>query len=207
MRKILIIAWSDFRQTVFTRTFLISVVLMPVVLFGVLMIEIFSVRNVDLKDRRIAVIDGTGQLYGTIVKEAEKRNRGGRVFRRSSGGMDQVAPRYLLESSPAEGRAIADIEIALSERVRRGELSAFAIIGNDVMVPGGGRTHRVAYYSNAPTKAIGLMKKMLNKSYNSTLDEMLEYEAYCQEIAGRSEDYKEGVKAFLEKRAPRFTGK
>ncbi len=63
------------------------------------------------------------------------------------------------------------------------------------------------YYKSAPTKAIGLMKKMLNKSHNSTLDEMLEYEAYCQEIAGRSEDYKEGVNAFLEKRAPKFTGK
>jgi 2-(1,2-epoxy-1,2-dihydrophenyl)acetyl-CoA isomerase len=62
------------------------------------------------------------------------------------------------------------------------------------------------YYSQAPTKAIGLMKKMLQKSYNSSLDEMLEYEAYCQEIAGRSNDYKEGVSAFNEKRKPKFSG-
>lgn len=63
------------------------------------------------------------------------------------------------------------------------------------------------YYKNAPTKAIGLMKKMLNKSGNSTLDEMLEYEKHCQEIAGSSSDYKEGVTAFLEKRQAGFTGK
>ncbi|MCB0494950.1 MAG: enoyl-CoA hydratase/isomerase family protein [Cyclobacteriaceae bacterium] len=63
------------------------------------------------------------------------------------------------------------------------------------------------YYKNAPTKAIGLMKKMLNKSGNSTLDEMLEYEKQCQEIAGSSSDYKEGVTAFLEKRKAAFTGK
>ena len=62
------------------------------------------------------------------------------------------------------------------------------------------------YYSQAPTKAIGLMKKMLQKSYNASLDDMLEYEAYCQEIAGRSNDYKEGVNAFNEKRKPKFTG-
>lgn len=62
------------------------------------------------------------------------------------------------------------------------------------------------YYATAPTKAIGLMKKMLNKSFNSDLDTMLEYEAYCQEIAGRSKDNKEGVKAFIEKRKPNFTG-
>ncbi len=63
-----------------------------------------------------------------------------------------------------------------------------------------------AWYAQAPTKAIGLMKKMLNKSQHATLDEMLEYEAYCQEIAGNSHDYKEGTTAFLEKRKPAFKG-
>jgi 2-(1,2-epoxy-1,2-dihydrophenyl)acetyl-CoA isomerase len=63
------------------------------------------------------------------------------------------------------------------------------------------------YFANAPTRAIGLLKKMLNKSANSSLEEMLEYEAYCQEIAGNTLDYQEGVKAFLEKRRPVFLGK
>src|SRR5690606_31195556 len=63
------------------------------------------------------------------------------------------------------------------------------------------------YYAKAPTKAIAMMKKMLNKSFHSDLDTMLEYEAFCQELAGRSDDYKEGVKAFNERRTPVFTGK
>lgn len=61
-------------------------------------------------------------------------------------------------------------------------------------------------YANGPTKAYGLTKKMLNKSFNSDLETMLEYEAQCQEIAGNSVDYKEGVQAFIEKRKPAFRG-
>ncbi len=62
------------------------------------------------------------------------------------------------------------------------------------------------YYSNAPTKSIGMIKAMLNKASYSDLETMLQYEAYCQEIAGNSEDYKEGVTAFNEKRKAEFKG-
>lgn len=62
------------------------------------------------------------------------------------------------------------------------------------------------FYEKAPTKAIAMMKKMLNQSFQSDLDTMLQQEAYHQEIAGNTEDYKEGVSAFNEKRKAKFTG-
>lgn len=58
-----------------------------------------------------------------------------------------------------------------------------------------------------PTKAYSLIKKMLNYSSSASLERSLEYEAYMQEIAGRTEDAQEGIKAFIGKRAPSFRGR
>ena len=56
-------------------------------------------------------------------------------------------------------------------------------------------------------RGIGLIKRAVNRANLASLEQNLEYEAQLQEIAGRSADYDEGVKAFLEKRVPVFTGK
>ncbi len=61
--------------------------------------------------------------------------------------------------------------------------------------------------AKAPTKSIGLIKRTLNKALSSDLDSLLDYEAYIQEIASLTEDHKEGVQAFLEKRPAQFKGK
>lgn len=58
----------------------------------------------------------------------------------------------------------------------------------------------------APTGAIGRIKKMINTSFSNTLEEQLEFEHKCQIESGQSEDFKEGVTAFFEKRAPQFSG-
>ena len=56
-------------------------------------------------------------------------------------------------------------------------------------------------------RSTGLIKRALNRSLLPELEAQLEYEAELQEIAGRSADYDEGVRAFLEKRSPVFSGK
>jgi len=61
--------------------------------------------------------------------------------------------------------------------------------------------------SEGPTKAYGLIKKALNASAGNTLDAQLDLERDLQREAGLSEDYREGVAAFMQKRKPVFKGK
>ena len=61
--------------------------------------------------------------------------------------------------------------------------------------------------ANMPTKALGLIKELLNKSITNTLEQQLELEGKLQIKAALSEDYTEGVNAFMEKRKPIFKGK
>lgn len=57
-----------------------------------------------------------------------------------------------------------------------------------------------------PTLGLGLTKQAIYANFTATLPEALEREAQLQNIAGRSHDFKEGVRAFMEKRTPNYRG-
>lgn len=59
--------------------------------------------------------------------------------------------------------------------------------------------------AEGPVRAFGLAKRDFNRAVLDNLADALDYEADMQEIAGRGEEHKEGVRAFLEKRLPRYT--
>ena len=60
--------------------------------------------------------------------------------------------------------------------------------------------------ANMPTKALGLIKKLMNQSVTNNLDQQLQLESDLQIEASSTNDYNEGVTAFVEKRKPVFKG-
>jgi len=63
------------------------------------------------------------------------------------------------------------------------------------------------HLASQPTKGLALIKRAINASWNNSFDEQLDLERDLQTLAGRTDDYREGVAAFMEKRQPNFTGK
>jgi len=61
--------------------------------------------------------------------------------------------------------------------------------------------------ANGPTQAYALIKELMYKSLESDLETSLKLEGELQDIAVNTADYREGVKAFLEKRSPHYHGR
>lgn len=111
---------------------------------------------------------------------------------------------YFLPRIVGIGRAM---EIALTgDPVPAREAERIGLVNHvysaDELLP---RTRELAArLAGGARRAHGLIKRDLNRALSVDLETALDYEAYQQEIAGQTEEFREGVMAFFEKRSPRF---
>jgi 2-(1,2-epoxy-1,2-dihydrophenyl)acetyl-CoA isomerase len=62
-------------------------------------------------------------------------------------------------------------------------------------------------YAAQPTRGVGMTKRLFDHADTATLDEQLDMEAQLQAVAAQTDDFREGVTAFLEKRPAKFSGR
>ncbi len=116
-------------------------------------------------------------------------------------GSTWFLPRLVGPARAAEMMFTADpVDAATAERIG---LISRVVPADKLMDEANALAGRLA--RSAPI-ALALAKRALNRAFDMRLDEALDYEAQLQSIAGRSDDHKEGVAAFVEKRPPNFRG-
>ena len=74
MDKILRIAWTEYLNAVRSKAFLVSILMLPVMMFGGILIPKLIGNKVDTKDRRLAVWDRSGQLAEFLAAQAKEHN-------------------------------------------------------------------------------------------------------------------------------------
>src|SRR5690606_17126437 len=123
-----------------SKFFILGIVVMPLLVFGVITLIGFVERRVDRGDRRFAVIDGTGELADVVAAAAAAHNT------EVGTGTDRMGPHFLPELVDPGEQPLDALRLDLSDRVRRGELFAFVYIPAGVLDAGDPATP-LHYYS------------------------------------------------------------
>lgn len=154
MDKVLAVAKSEYANAVRSKAFLVGVFLMPVLMFGGILVMSTVRDQVDLRDRRFAVVDRTGRLWDAIEQAAEQREEQEVYEVGEDGTRKQVQPRFVPEryapQDDGDGGE-SSVELELSDRVRAGELFAFVVIDPGVITQEPGQPAEISYYTETPT--------------------------------------------------------
>jgi ABC-2 type transport system permease protein len=153
MRKILVVAAREYSAAVRTKAFVISLVIMPVMMGGSLVLQWILRDYHDIQDKRFAVVDRTsGGLLSPLLQARVEKYNTDEVLEAGK----QIKPRFRLEliASPDSQTAVEELREQLSERVKKGEIHGFLEMSPDVFrtpssgSPAEGRP--VRYQSNRP---------------------------------------------------------
>jgi ABC-2 type transport system permease protein len=131
MHRMFLIARRDYLATIRTKAFIIGLVVAPI-LFGGGFLGLALIQNKpDIKVRRIAIIDRTGQMAAAIIDAAQESNAKELTDKKTG---RQLKPRYVFET-PAPDVDTKAQRLALSDRVRHEQLFAFIEINPSVLDP------------------------------------------------------------------------
>jgi len=187
MRKIFVIAVREYLAAVRTKTFLIGLLLMPIMMGGSIVIQVL----LQDKDRHYAVVDRTGTGLDAQIEQLTKVYNEIKLPDGEEG--EGKKRRILIEKVPPSEdseSAIAEQRLELSARIRRGELTGFLDIGPEVLtapptpaLPGGKEsklpdraTARLQSNQNIPDEFALLAGRVLtNAAQKKRLEKLLKH--------------------------------
>ncbi|WP_165219718.1 ABC transporter permease [Aquisphaera insulae] len=161
LRKIWVVATTEFGSAIRTKSFLIGLLMLPIIMGASILLQIFVAERVDTKPRRFVVLDHTGVLLPVIEKAAKAHND---ALPEARG--KHARPPLAMEPAPTDASSpTAGLE--LSDRIRRGELDAFVEIPATVVEPGADPAAKraIEYHSDNPND--DMLRNWLNFVVNA----------------------------------------
>jgi ABC-2 type transport system permease protein len=147
----MVVALRDYQAAVKTKAFLIGLLMMPLMFGGGALAQIVFRNNNDIRDKRVAVVDYTGQIFDGINRASNIRNQT-LIYEGEGAARKQIQPRYIVEKADPGTNDSAHMALALSDRVRKKELFAFVIIEPNALESRGNPAQSpVQYHSESPT--------------------------------------------------------
>jgi ABC-2 type transport system permease protein len=167
MHKALIVAIREYHAMVRTKAFIISILLMPILMGGAVLLQKMLEGRTDLETKTIAVLDPTGVLGERLVQTVWDRNES-EIYDRQTNR--QISPRIRVELGPP-GAATDELRLELSERVRKNELLGFAELLPEILDLG-----PEAPYFTGVFHADNLSAAMLRRRFERSLEEVVQTE-------------------------------
>ena len=164
MYKVLRLAIREYLAAVRTKGFIVGLVMLPVFMSGSMIAMMLLKDHVDIRERRIVVIDETGQFSEVLMEQARIRNTE-HIF--SPEDSSQVQPIYNIEFVEPEHNLTLQLG-ALSDRVRSGDLHAFLHIGSSIIHPAGDPENAFVDY-HAESAALDDIRNWLRDPINNHL--------------------------------------
>jgi ABC-2 type transport system permease protein len=133
MRKVFVIAGREYKAAVRTKSFIISVLMLPLMMGGSVLVQLLLKDQVDTSAKRFVVVDRTpgGKLASLVEAAAKIRNA---KATRDPKTDKQILPEFFVEQIAPQTDLSAQ-RFELSERVRKQEIFGFLEIGSDVLKP------------------------------------------------------------------------
>lgn len=132
MHKILTLFKREYRAAVRTKSFIISIILIPFLMGGSFLVMVIMEDKQDVDDKKIVVMDHTGQLANMLEEQANERNQA-EVNDPESG--EKIKPAYVLIKVAPDTANLLDQKLKLSDQIRAKELDAVVEIGKGIYDP------------------------------------------------------------------------
>lgn len=153
MNKLWSVCWNEYLNAILSKAFLVGVIMSPLMMFGVLLVQKLTSKQVDIRERSLQIVDETGR-YAPLLKAAADLRNETQIFSNPEDNAEkkQIQPKFAVSDRQiSEWDNAQSAEIDLSSQVSDEKLFAYVWIKPGEKVAVDPLSVSIEYHSNNPS--------------------------------------------------------